>query len=66
MDERSLESNYAIAAPKARVLNMCLYLGFRADRIDRKKTSLKFFVLNTQQWCESHPLRHNYLIFNDL
>ena len=28
-------------------------------RIVRKKNSVKFFVFNNQQWCESHPLRHH-------
>ena len=25
----------------------------------RKSKSSKFFVFNTRQWCESHPLRHS-------
>jgi hypothetical protein len=31
----------------------------RIWRIERKPECLKFFVFNNQQWCESHPLRHN-------
>ena len=27
----------------------------RISRIVRKVNSCKFFVFNTQQWCESHP-----------
>ena len=41
-----------------RVLNTCLYHGFRAVLADREdEESVKFFVFNTQQWFESHPLR---------
>ena len=29
----------------------------RIWRIVRKRESLKFFVFNSRQWCESHPLR---------
>jgi hypothetical protein len=33
----------------------------------RKRESLKFFVFNNRQWCESHPLRHSkQLKQNDL
>ena len=43
----------------ARVLNTCPCLGFRADSADREEgKGLKFFVCNTRQGCESHPLRH--------
>src|SRR5688572_24876016 len=28
----------------------------------RKLKSVKFFVINTRQWCESHPLRHISLL----
>ena len=31
----------------------------RIRRISRKRTSLKFFVFNVRQRCESHPLRHH-------
>jgi hypothetical protein len=30
----------------------------RLWRIVRKRESVKFFVFNNRQWCESHPLRH--------
>jgi hypothetical protein len=35
----------------------------RIQRIVRKCESVKFFVFNTQQWSESHPLRHS--LFDD-
>src|SRR5258705_2239797 len=40
------------------LLNTCIYQGFRAEQADREEArSVKFFVCNNQQWCESHPLR---------
>jgi hypothetical protein len=32
----------------------------------RQSESLKFFVFNNRQWCESHPLRHISLIIKEL
>src|SRR4030095_12964872 len=39
----------------------------RIQRIVRKPGSAKFFVFNTQQWSESHPLRNpSIFVFNHL